>query len=149
VLFLLEAPGPKAVGSTFISRNNLDQSAKNMCLSLKAAGIARTDTLLWNIVPWYVGNQGRIRPVNAKDIREATPYLQELLALLPHLEIIVLMGRKAQMMKPPIRELTALPILETFHPSPRVFNSMPTYKAHVETTFRNVSALLNRSRLSQ
>lgn len=30
-LFLLEAPGPKAVSSTFISRNNPDPTARNIC----------------------------------------------------------------------------------------------------------------------
>src|SRR5689334_1377344 len=30
ILFLLEAPGPKAVKSGFVSRNNPDETAKNM-----------------------------------------------------------------------------------------------------------------------
>ena len=50
-LFLLEAPGPKAVGSTFISRNNPDPTARNLCELLLEANIARADTLIWNIVP--------------------------------------------------------------------------------------------------
>lgn len=55
VLFILEAPGPKAVASGFISRNNPDESAKNLFLLLREAGFERRDTLLWNIVPWYIG----------------------------------------------------------------------------------------------
>lgn len=54
VLFLLEAPGPKAVKSGFISRNNDDKSAQNMLYFLKQAGISREDTILWNIIPWYL-----------------------------------------------------------------------------------------------
>lgn len=50
-LFLMEAPGPKAVGSTFISRNNPDPTARNICDLLQEAGIACGDTLIWNIVP--------------------------------------------------------------------------------------------------
>lgn len=50
-LFLLEAPGPKAVDSAFISRNNPDPTAQNMCGLLAEANISRRDTLLWNIVP--------------------------------------------------------------------------------------------------
>jgi hypothetical protein len=43
VLFLLEAPGPQAVNSTFISRNNPDPTARNMCELQDAAGIKRSD----------------------------------------------------------------------------------------------------------
>ncbi len=50
-LFLLEAPGPKAVGSTFISRNNPDPTARNLWHLMNDANIPRSDTLLWNVVP--------------------------------------------------------------------------------------------------
>jgi hypothetical protein len=62
-LFLLEAPGRKAVGSNFISRNNPDPSAKTMCTLLATVALPRYSTLLWNIVSWYVGNDSSIRPV--------------------------------------------------------------------------------------
>jgi uracil-DNA glycosylase len=39
ILFLLEAPGPKAVRSGFISRNNPDETAKNFFLLNQEAGI--------------------------------------------------------------------------------------------------------------
>ena len=45
-LFLLEAPGPKAVGSGFISRNNPDPSAKNINKLLIETGFKREETLL-------------------------------------------------------------------------------------------------------
>ena len=54
-LFLLEAPGPRAKASGFVSSNNPDPTAKNLWNLIHNAGIARTDTLIWNIVPWYVG----------------------------------------------------------------------------------------------
>ncbi|MDQ3812617.1 MAG: N-acetyltransferase, partial [Armatimonadota bacterium] len=87
-LFLLEAPGPKAVDTGFISRNNPDPTAKNLCDLLGEAGIARCDTLIWNIVPWYVGegDGSRIRPVNKQDIQQAVPYLKGLIDLLKRLE---------------------------------------------------------------
>ena len=84
VLFLLEAPGPKAVDSAFISRNNPDPTARNMCGLLYDAKISRRDTLVWNIVPWYVGAGGKIRAVNRSDIRQSFPYLKSLIALLLH-----------------------------------------------------------------
>jgi hypothetical protein len=41
VLFLLEAPGPRAVASGFISRDNPDETAKNFHEFNAAAGLAR------------------------------------------------------------------------------------------------------------
>src|SRR3954467_6736236 len=48
VLFLLESPGPKAVGSAFISRDNPDPSARNMGRAIELAGLSRQETVLWN-----------------------------------------------------------------------------------------------------
>ena len=45
-LFLLEAPGRQAVATGFISRNNPDPTARNMCQLLATVGIPRTATLL-------------------------------------------------------------------------------------------------------
>lgn len=142
-LFLLEAPGPKAVGSQFISRNNPDPSARNLCGLLQEAKIGREDSLLWNIVPWYVGDGTRIRAVNREDIRQSLPYLQELLLLLPRLEVIVLVGQKAQSAKKEILQLSALPIVSTHHPSARVFNSWPHKKEEMREHLQQVAALLN------
>ena len=72
VLFLLEALGPKAAGtkvsSGFVSSNNPDPTARNLWHLIYEAGILRSETLIWNIVPWYVGTGKCIRPVNAADI---------------------------------------------------------------------------------
>src|SRR5262245_27552976 len=48
-LFLLEAPGPKAVTSGFVSRNNPDETAKNFFLLNRELAIERTRTVAWNI----------------------------------------------------------------------------------------------------
>lgn len=50
-LFLLEAPGPKAKVSGFVSRDNPDETAKNFYLLNQEAGIDRKRTVVWNIVP--------------------------------------------------------------------------------------------------
>jgi uracil-DNA glycosylase len=123
ILFLLEAPGPNAVKSGFISRNNPDETAKNMFQILEDVGIPRNETILWNIVPWYIGNIEKIRPANTKDITQGWYYLKRLIQLLPYVDTIVLVGRKSQKIKKQIvKEYTNLKIIECFHPSPMFIN---------------------------
>ena len=55
ILYLLEAPGPRAVASGFVSRNNPDESAKNFFQLNGEAKIPRKRTVTWNVVPWYIG----------------------------------------------------------------------------------------------
>ena len=92
VLFLLEAPGARAVAAGFISRNSPDETAKNFFLLNHDAGIARERTLCWNVVPWYIGTGTRIRPANRTDIAQGVGPLVELLELLPALRAVVLVG---------------------------------------------------------
>ena len=142
VLFLLEAPGPRAKASKFVSSNNPDPTAKNLWNLIHSAGIARTDTLIWNIVPWYVGTGKHILPVNNADRAQALPYLKELLALLPNLQLIVLVGMAAQAAAPHIRLLTAREIRHTYHMSGQVFNRWPEKKKQTEKDFQAVAELL-------
>lgn len=141
-LFLLEAPGRRAVGSGFVSRNNPDPSAKTMCTLLAAAVIPRSATLLWNIVPWYVGGDSNIRPVTKLDIATALPFITELIALLPHLQAIVLIGHKAQNVKIQLARLTNARLFESHHPSQRVMNRWPERRAEILVTFRNLASFL-------
>ena len=66
---LLEAPGPKAVLSGFVSRNNPDGSAKNFFEFNAQAKIPRKLTVTWNVVPWYIGDGKRIRSANRADLQ--------------------------------------------------------------------------------
>ncbi|MBW2622954.1 MAG: uracil-DNA glycosylase [Deltaproteobacteria bacterium] len=124
-LFLLEAPGRKAVGSGFISRNNPDPSAKKMNRLLHEAGFKREETILWNIVPWYVGTEASIRPVKISDIKVALPYTEKLLGLLKVLKVIILVGLKAQKAGKYISNLTTIPIIPSYHPSLQSVNRYP------------------------
>ena len=142
VLFLLEAPGRKAIGSSFISRNNPDPSARNMCTLLDAAGLPRTTTLLWNIVPWYVGSEEKIRAVKKSDITTAIPFLKELINFLPNLKAIVLVGRKAQSAKSQIIQLTSARFFESHHPSQQVMNRWPERRVEMLDTFKSLAAFL-------
>jgi len=123
VLFLLEAPGPKARNSGFVSRNNPDETAKNFFELLTEAGIPRKRSILWNIVPWYIGTATKIRPANTSDISSGIKSLEELLSLLPRLREIVLVGRKAQKAEDYLKRIRPLLIIEKCpHPSPMFIN---------------------------
>ncbi len=141
-LFVLEAPGPKAVDSGFVSRNNPDESAKNFFELNERAGIPRKETITWNIVPWYIGSEGRIRPASPKDIEEGFGYLLELIALLQELKVIVLVGRKAQRIRKELRRKWTRCILECYHPSPVFVNRAPERKDMIVHDLRCVAAVL-------
>lgn len=146
-LFLLEAPGPNAVGSGFISRNNPDETAKNFFLLNQQAAIDRVRTATWNIVPWYVGTGTKIRAVKRDDIEAALPYLSELLCLLPLLRVVVLVGRKAAVARATVKSLApTVLIFETPHPSPMFVNRSPANRNAILSVLKNVAANVNRGR---
>lgn len=123
-LFLLEAPGPGAVASGFVSRNNPDETAKNFLLLNREAGLDRKLTVSWNIVPWYIGTGAKIRPARSDDIARGSEYLEPLLASLPRLRVVVLVGRKAQRAETRVRDLIpAADVVHMLHPSPLVLNT--------------------------
>lgn len=140
ILYLLEAPGPRAVQSGFVSRDNPDETAKNFFELNTEAGIARTRTVMWNMVPWYIGDGKKIRAAESADISAATPLLARLLELLPRLRAIVLIGAKAQRAASTIATLR--PELRQFkcpHPSPLFVNRGPGNRTVILNTLREVS----------
>lgn len=141
VLYLLEAPGPRAAGgrggSGFISMDNDDQTAQNVFELTREAGLPRQQVLSWNIVPWYVGDHNRIRAVRAEEVAAGREHLEALLAILTGLKVIVTFGRPAargwQTLAPKHR---ALVTLSTWHPSPLALNGRPERREHVLATLR-------------
>lgn len=132
LLYLLEAPGAKAVSSGFISRNNPDETARNFFELNEAARIPRKLTITWNIVPWYIGTDTRIRAARRSDIRDGIPPLTSLLDLLPRLRTIVLLGRKAETAGNVVSGLRPdLRVLSAPHPSPLFINNAPGNRARI------------------
>jgi len=144
-LFLLEAPGPQAVRSEFVSRNNPDQTAKNWFELNVEAGIDRRRTIIWNIVPWYVGKDRRIRPVVSGDIQLGLPYLERLLSLLPALRLVVLVGKKAGQARSSIQAWASyVTIVDVPHPSPLFVNRLPGNRGLILQGLREVREVLDR-----
>ncbi len=141
-LFLLEAPGRRAVESGFISRNNPDPTARNFCILLHEAEIPREDTVLWNIVPWYIGSGRRIRRARGEDVTEGVRHLPSLLKLLAHLRIIVLAGEKAQFARKDIARLVTAPIVNMLHPSNLVLNRRPENRSRLLAALKEVRSKL-------
>lgn len=131
-LFLLEAPGPKAVASGFVSRNNPDETAKNFFELNKKADIDRQLTVTWNIIPWYIGDGKKIRKPTVDDIKAGFPYFVRLLDLLPSLKVIVLMGKTAQCVELALWVLRPdIPVVTSMHTSPSVAKTKPENRLQI------------------
>lgn len=147
-LYVLEAPGPKAVRSGFISRNNPDETAKNWLTLNAEAGLDRKRTVICNIVPWYIGSNGKIRAASSADISAGWPYLLELVDMLPRLSVVVLVGGKAQQIGPRLR--SARPSLRQMacpHPSPMFVNRKPENRGILLSSLKEVAVALDLGKM--
>jgi len=143
VLFLLEAPGPKARNSGFVSMNNPDETAKNFFEISREAGIDRKRTVTWNTVPWYIGLDSKIRPANSSDIAAGIESLADLLQLLPKLRAIVLVGGKAQKVESHVRDVAPqLRVFSSPHPSPMFVNRKPHNRGVLLCSWQDVQSFL-------
>ena len=126
-LFLLEAPGPKAVQTGRVSLNNPDPTARNFQRQLRQAGIGAEDIAIWNVVPWYLGVEGRarIRGASAVDVRQGLKYLEALVAAMPNLQCIVLVGGAARKAHVFLSQVSTARILSCHHPSAQALNANP------------------------
>lgn len=121
MLFLLEKPGPmtsstgKRKGSGFISRNNDDPTAEALFQFMVEANIDRKRTVLWNVVPGWNGTT----KVSPAECRDGLHELKNLVALLPRLKTVVLVGRKAGKAEAFMKSL-GLHVFTSAHPSPKV-----------------------------
>jgi hypothetical protein len=140
ILYLLEAPGPQAVASGFISRNNPDETAKNFFQLNAEAKIPRKRTVTWNVVPWYIGDSKAIRAARRPDLQQGIHLLPKLLSLLPKLRAVVFVGRKAEYARETVVE--QLPNVKVYycpHPSPRCLNTNPANRRRIIEVLREVA----------
>ena len=146
LLLLLEAPGPKALRTGFVSRDNPDETAKNLFEATNMAGLERQRTVIWNVVPWYIGNGKTIRQANTADINQGARDLRDLIELLPELRAVVMLGKKAQRAETLLKEmLPALALFECPHPSPMFVNRAPENWEILLNRLRNVGHFLKSS----
>lgn len=135
ILFLLEKPGPMTVpagkglrqGSGFISRDNDDPTAEASFRFYREAGVDRRRSVVWNAIP---GWNGTIK-VTPAELRAGIEDLSELLSMLPRLQTIVLVGRRAARAEPLIRQLGDFAVFNSAHPSGQVRAGNPHLWAEI------------------
>jgi uracil-DNA glycosylase len=139
-LFLLETPGPKAVATDFVSRDNPDPSAKNMGAALDQADLRRSDVVLWNVVPYCVSTADKNQQATAAQVRASAADTQAVIDRLPRLRVVVFCGRKAQLAIPYLRLKPGVEWRFTYHTGAQAYNH---HREEIHDTFREVARLLN------
>jgi hypothetical protein len=146
MLILLETPGPRVLGTGLVSRDNPSGTSANMFRFLTNAGIARADTVIWNIVPWLIQTAGeRNRNLSRLEVEEGLAHLPDFLDLLPRLELAVLAGRKAEAALG-LLEARALPCLTMPHPSPTYVCTSPDVALRISACLGKASKRLDVTR---
>lgn len=146
LLLLMETPGPAADGPRIVSQDNRTPTGANLRRFLLAAGVARRDLLIWNVVPWIVHAPGaRNRAVTRAERAEGAAMLPDLLARLPRLAVAVLAGRHAAAAAPEIRAARPdLAVLAMPHPSPVICCTDPVFPARITAALATAAALLSK-----
>jgi len=148
ILWLLEAPGGKATrergGSGFISCDNNDGTAENTYRTREEAGVSRSMVVHWNVIPYYIGTDTKIRAWRPDDVAAVGPLLRELVAMLPKLRCVILGGGAAQKVwkefgptKPNLR------VIDCPHPSPPNVNTRPGTREAIVATWKQAGSLIN------
>lgn len=146
LLLLLETPGPRIRASMIVSRDNPSGTGRNLRAMLDAAGIARHDTLIWNVVPWIIHHEGAPnRAPTRAELAEGLRHLDALLAALPRLAVVVLAGRFAAQAGPAIAAARpGLPILAMPHPSPTIQCTSPEIRLRCTAALAKAATILAR-----
>ncbi len=87
---------------------------------MEAAGIRRRDTLMRNVVPGWNGT----RKITKQELADSAAEVQHLMALLPDVEVIVLVGKKAAKAEPLLAGM-GVAIFHSLHNSRLVRASKP------------------------
>jgi hypothetical protein len=144
VLLLLEAP----VESGSVSSENLDPTARNLWALRKDSGLQREQVLVWNMVPWYAGeNDWTVtRGVDLDDSDAGTKHLEQLLGMLPNLRVVVTLGvpARAGWDKLPSHITERYHTIYTWHPSAQSLNPHPERRDDILQALKDAKYALKR-----
>lgn len=92
ILLLFRSPNRHQLiegGTGLVSCDNPDPVSENVFTAMQLSSLSRKQTLLWNLVPWHLKHGGKATP---EETALGNTLLQELLALLPRLEVVITHG---------------------------------------------------------
>ena len=134
-LFLLETPGPRAVGTGYVSQDNPDPSAMNMRRALQQAGFDRSDVVIWNVVPYCLSSATRNCNATPTQIIAAVPETQAFLDRLTRLRAVIFCGQKARFAEPRLRLPEGAVAFRTAHTGAQAYN-LPRHREDINRTFK-------------
>lgn len=143
LLFLMEKPGPMTddlatvgkTGSGFISRDNDDPTAEAIFKFMRQAGIAREETVLWNVIPWWNGT----RTITPTELAAGLQQLEALIKLLPKLTTVIAVGRRAAQAKHLVAGRRLI-FCKSAHPSPINRAARPEVWAAIPTLWAEAAS---------
>lgn len=146
LLILLQSPARRGTDPRFVSRDNPTPTQANLRGFLAEAGIARRDTVLWNLVPWVLDpDLSRNRAPTRTEIAEGLQSLSCLLPLLGRFRVVLAAGRVAARSAPVVAGARPdAAFFEMPHPSPVHVNTSPDIAARIRTILGDVSRTLTR-----
>lgn len=119
ILLIAETPGGSgAVKSGVCAPTNNDQSAKRTQRLMKAAGVHQHEVVFWNFYASY-----EVRP--EREAAQWAERIDRLIALMPKLETILIMGDKAWKGMRYVRVPRHVQLIWAPHPSARSINPNP------------------------
>lgn len=120
ILLVLKRPGRLgATATVFLSLANGDATARNTIEVMSACNIVYADLVFWNAIPW---SGDREEVVTNGMISNGSKMLQRLLALLPRLQVAVLLGQEAQKIDSHVAWPAHIRRINSAHPGPFVWN---------------------------
>jgi uracil-DNA glycosylase len=104
------------------------------------ARIPRKTTVIWNVVPWYIGSGQKIRAADRGDLAAGLAHLQQLLQLLLALRIVVIIRQKPTFAEKYIAaSRPGVEIVGAPHPSPLYVNHLPANREKILGVLRGVA----------
>jgi hypothetical protein len=113
-----------------------------MASSLEKAGFSRSDTVLWNVVPYCVSTANENRNATTAQIVQALPFTQLFIDCLTKLRVVVFCGRRAQRSKNYLKFPESVSQLCTFHTGAMAFNHARC-REDIELTFNKAYQIIS------
>ncbi len=140
LLVLMESPSRRGIEQGFASADNPTPTGRRMREEMAASGIRREDRVVWNVVPWYLGDAQKARNPTLAERREGAALLPSFLALLPSLKVVLTLGVAA---REGWRSLDlVLPHVAAPHPSNTNLCARPWLLEEFRVSLREVASLL-------